>query len=117
MKATKLIEWFEAARYKARHGDVVIVSDASAPADGKEVPRGVVADGEATGHAHRVDRAVVRQVVGDLMQRVIVVGKLGKGERATLDHEEHARRALPSGKFRTGIQQQYSPEGWSSVQD
>lgn len=116
MKAKKLIEWFERASFKARHGDVVIVRDTAAPTNGADA-KGVVADGEATGHAHRVDRAKVLKMVDDLVQRVVVVGKLGKGERATLDHEEHTKHPLPSGKFRTGIQQQYSPEGWSRVID
>jgi len=112
MNAKQLIEWFESASFKARHGDVVIVADNNVE-PGKQVPRGVVADGEATGHAHRVSQAKVHQVVGDMIQRAIVVSRLS----APIDHEEHTKNPIPRGKHRAGIQRQYSPLGWSRVID
>lgn len=112
MNATQLIQWFESAKFKARHGDVVIVEDRLARKTGKDA-QGVVAEGELTGHAHRVDKAMVLRVVDDLVQRTIVV----PGEEARISHEEHADGVLPHGRLRSGIQEQYSPDGWARVED
>ena len=112
MTPKQLFKWFDGAPFKARHGDVVIIRDDAAPKDGKDA-KGVVAEGEATGHAHRVSRAKVKTVIGDMLQRVVTVAK-GTG---LLSHEEHKTNALPKGTYRTGIQQQESPEGWTRVID
>jgi hypothetical protein len=112
MNAKQLIKWFEGAPFKARHGDVVIVAD-EAIEPGKQIQRGVVADGEATGHQHRVSRAKVHSIVGDMIQRAIVVSRLS----APIDHEEHKANPIPKGKHRASIQRQYSPLGWARVID
>lgn len=112
MKAKDLIKWFESAPFKARHGDVVIVRDEAAPIDGNDA-KGVVAEGEATGHAHRVSRAKVKTVIGDMLQRVMTVGRAS----GLISHEEHKTNPIPKGTYRTGIQQQESPEGWTRVVD
>jgi hypothetical protein len=36
---------------------------------------------------------------------------------AKISHEEHKTNVLPLGKHRTGIQKQYSPDGWRQVYD
>lgn len=114
MNAKDVIKMFEGAKFRARHGDVVIVSDPNAPTGGADA-KGLVADGEATGHAHRVDKAKVLRVVDDLIQRTIVVPARAK---AKIDHEEHKASALPPGTLRSGIQKQYDPDGaWSPVVD
>jgi hypothetical protein len=116
MKAKEVIHLFKKSDFKGRHGDVVIVRDDSAPTEGKKDARGVVAEGEATGHAHRVDRAKVLRVVDDLVQRTVVVPFRAKSP-AKISHEEHTTQVIPPGKHRTGIQRQYSPDGWRQVQD
>lgn len=113
MKAKEVIELFAVAPFKARHGDVVIVRDDAAPV-GNVNMKGVIADGEATGHAHRVSRAKVLAEVNNLIERTVVVGNVV----AKLSHEEHKTSPLPPmGKYRTGIQKQYSPAGWTRVID
>lgn len=113
MKANEVIKLFESTPFKARHGDVVLVRDDSAPVQSKDM-NGVIADGEATGHAHRVSRAKVLADVNNLIERTVVVGNVV----AKLSHEEHKSRSLPkNGRYRTGIQKQYSPQGWTRVVD
>lgn len=113
MKAKEVIKMFQNATLKGRHGDVVIVHDPAVPTDGDECNDRCVAYGEVTGHAHRVSEAQVVKLLNDTVQRAIIVSK-GK---AKISHEEHMDAALPKGKYRSGIQQQYSPDGWSRVQD
>lgn len=112
MTPKQLMKWFDGAAFKARHGDVVLVRDDAAPTDGKDA-KGIVAEGEATGHAHRVSRAKAKLVVDNLLERVVIVAR-GTG---LISHEEHKTNPLPVGKYRTGIQQQESPEGWTRVID
>jgi len=111
MKTAEVIKMFETATFKARHGDVVIVSDPNAPVGDVDM-KGVLANGEATGHAHRVTKAKVLATVTNLIQRTLIVGKL-----THVDHEEHKKNPIPVGKHRSGIQRQYSPMGWSRVID
>jgi hypothetical protein len=111
MNAKTVIKLFSATPFKGRHGDVVIVRDESVESDGKD-KSGVLADGEATGHAHRVSRAVVQGVVNSLVQRAITVKRAEK-----VDHEEHVASPLPKGTYRSGIQAQWTPEGLKRVID
>lgn len=111
MNAKDIIKLFQEAPFKGRHGDVVIVRDDTVQGDGVSKNR-VLADGEATGHAHRVSRAEVMGVVNSLVQRAITVKRADK-----VDHEEHKASALPKGKYRSGIQAQWTPEGLKRVID
>lgn len=111
MDAKSIIKLFEEAPFKGRHGDVVIVRDDAVESDGVSTNR-VLADGEATGHAHRVSRAEVTRVVNSLVQRAITVKRADK-----VDHEEHKASPLPKGKYRSGIQAQYTPAGLKRVID
>lgn len=110
--ATEVIKAFEGAVFKARHGDVVVIR-CDSPGELGEDAKGVVAAGEATGHFHKVSRAKVNSVINDMLQRVVVVNQ----SVAKLTHQEHKTIALPRGEYRTGIQRQYSPLGWSRVID
>lgn len=110
MQAKEIVKLFQ-AEDKFRHGDVVIVRDDAVKGDGKDM-RGVLADGEVTGHAHRVSRAHVQGVVNSLVQRAITVKKVDK-----VDHEEHVASPLPKGTFRSGVQAQWTPEGLKPVVD
>lgn len=114
MKASEVINMFKNSSMLARHGDVVLVK---VPTPNVETldddPRGVVADGEATGHAHRVvSKAKVAKIKGEVDQMLIKA--FGK---TYIDHEEHAKGELKRGTYITGIQRQYNPEGWSKVVD
>jgi len=112
MKPKEIIALFKNSEIKARHGDVIIVSDPAAPIDGKECPDRALAYGEVTGHSHALTRGKVLTVVNNLVQRTLIVGKLAK-----VDHEEHKASPLPKGTFRSGVQAQWTPEGLRRVQD
>ncbi len=91
-----------------RHGDVFIERVESIP-DGLEKARlAVLAEGELTGHAHRIQ---------ELGAAVFFHGT-ADGERyfevtipsATLVHEEHGPISLSRGNYRSWIQREYHPE-------
>jgi hypothetical protein len=119
MKAKDVIKMFEQAAFKGRHGDVVIVQDATAEAGDKLPP--VLAEGEVTGHAHRVapasakrKRPEVLRVADEATQRLL---RIAKGAVAKVDHEEHTEKRVPAGQHRIGIQAQWTPEGLRRVVD
>jgi len=103
-----------------RHGDVVLTTDAVIPVGAKEIkPRAVagkvghiLAEGEVTGHAHRIDPEC----------EVTMYEKDGKTylsvkEEAPLTHEEHHTIDLPAGDYSWQIQREYEPDGWREVAD
>ena len=71
-----------------------------------------VAEGEATGHAHRVDldaattepgaRAEVYELFGE---RFLIV----TGGAVTLTHEEHGSQVVSPGRYRVDIVKEYDP--------
>lgn len=102
-----------------RHGDVLLdkVNDSAKGLQRVKLSaRGIVlAEGEATGHAHRIDggAAVLYELPGnDNAVRLLVVRRT-----VNLVHEEHGRIELPPGKYRVRIKRAYSPDGWTRVVD
>ena len=94
-----------------RHGDVYLEQVATPSHQGR-IPRtsNILAEGEATGHAHRVTGdALLYELDGALYLRT--------GGDTALVHEEHARIPLPTGTFRVTLQRQWSPKGWHRVAD
>lgn len=109
MNLEQVIEMFENAKFKARHGDVVLVRTKENIETDIDM-NGVVAEGEATGHAHKVlTGAEVKKVKDEINQMIIRVTK-----ETHLQHEEHDDGPLAKGNYLTGIQKQY---GWKSVVD
>lgn len=101
-----------------RHGDVVL-EKIEPPPRGKKVARharGVVlAEGEATGHAHVIqsrDVQLYESPENDNGVRLLRVKR-----PAVLRHEEHGPITLPEGWYRVRIKRQYSPDGWTQVTD
>lgn len=100
-----------------RQGDVLIEKISTVPSDTEKVEcdqRGVVlAEGEATGHAHTIDRSAVGSVVadadGDLYFDV--------QSDVTIDHQEHDSIPLPPGQYRSQRQREYSPQQIVRVAD
>ena len=95
-----------------RHGDVILKptrEDLSffAKKEGK-----VLAEGEVTGHAHRITegQAELYERDGTLYMRVI-------SPTAALTHEEHHRIDVPKGDYEIRIQREYEPDGWRYVAD
>lgn len=97
-----------------RQGDVLIRRIGSLPKQ-KSQPRltGILAYGEVTGHAHKVEdltRAEVLEVGAGLYLRV--------GEEGVrIVHEEHAPINLPPGSYEVEIQREYSPAEIRNVAD
>lgn len=111
MKATDIVNMFERASFKGRHGDVVIVNAGKCATEGTRT--NVLAEGEATGHAHRIDSARAKRVADAVTQRLLTIAK----KSVTLDHEEHKAQQIPKGTYRSGIQAQWTPEGLRRVAD
>jgi hypothetical protein len=96
-----------------RHGDVFIAAV-------KGIPRGAVrragtllAEGEATGHSHRIERPETVELYergGLLYLRVVA-------ESAQVIHQEHCPITLPRGTYRVWQQREYSPREIRTVRD
>lgn len=78
-----------------QHGDVTI-KPARIPAKAQKVESRILAEGEATGHAHRVTGDAELLRLGDrLFLRVL-------GGDVRVVHEEHAEISIPPGDYRIG---------------
>lgn len=93
-----------------RQGDVILlpVKEIS----GQPLPHLTLAEGEVTGHAHRISegQAELYEQGGILYLRVL-------SEVALLSHEEHKPIQLPKGSWMVRIQREYEPQGWRYVRD
>src|SRR5262249_41876471 len=69
-----------------RHGDVFIQTCDAIPTAARRLPHNILAKGEATGHAHRI----VERDAASLWQADDVLYLEVSGQRATIEHEEHA---------------------------
>ena len=95
-----------------RHGDVMIEKVRSLPSKKRKLPHTILANGEITGHSHRVDHsgASLYESPGGLFLHVTA-------KQATVSHEEHDSIALPKGYYRVWRQREYSPEEIRVIRD
>jgi hypothetical protein len=104
---------FSVVATQYRHGDVFLLKVKGIPAGAKEIQRDrvVLAEGEVTGHAHRIDAptVVLWEVEG---QRYVTVP-----EGASLTHEEHGVIPLEPGDYLARIQRVYAPDEVRNVAD
>jgi hypothetical protein len=72
----------------------------------------ILAEGEVTGHKHRISegQAELYDRDGILYLKVL-------SETAILSHEEHKAIAIPQDNWMIRIQREYEPEGWRYVTD
>jgi hypothetical protein len=93
-----------------RQGDVILQPIEQIV--GKQLSHLTLAEGEVTGHKHRISdgEAELYERDGTLYLRVL-------SPMATLTHEEHKAVAIPQGNWMVQIQRQYEPEGWRYVAD
>jgi hypothetical protein len=93
-----------------RQGDVILLPVQQV--DGQKLPHLTLAEGEVTGHKHRISQgqAELLQKDGNLYLRVL-------SETALLIHEEHQAIPIPQGNWIVKIQREYEPEGWRYVAD
>ena len=89
-----------------RQGDIFIESVSSIPPGAVKQPDLVLAEGEATGHRHRVDNACCSADLfehgGQLYLNVLT-------DEATVVHDEHDTILLSRGKYRVWRQREYDP--------
>ena len=87
-----------------QQGDVLLFSEVIGPKTLRSRLDGVLATGEATGHAHRLaeatDGLLYEAEDGTLYLRVGAKG-------ATITHEEHRPITVPPGDYRVGRVQEY----------
>ncbi len=96
-----------------RHGDVMIAVVAALPEQALPRPGAILARGEITGHAHRIEApgtADLWEVNGELYLNVTA-------DVAHVVHEEHRPIALPRGIYRVWMQREYTPQAIRSVSD
>lgn len=91
-----------------RQGDVLIVAVSKIPADAREVPRSkrgvVLAEGEVTGHAHRIPSRSAKLYRTEMDARFMRVTA-----PVALNHEEHSTVKIPPGNYRVTIHTEYQP--------
>jgi hypothetical protein len=96
-----------------RHGDVMIASTESIPAIAKLRPDVILARGEITGHAHRIESpssAELWELDGQLYIKVVA-------DSARIVHEEHKPITLARGLYRVWQQREYTPQKIRPVYD
>ncbi len=93
-----------------RQGDVIVlpVEELS----GQKLPHLTLAEGEVTGHKHRISEGLAElyEKDGTFYLRVL-------SDTATLTHEEHRAIEIPQGNWTIRIQREYEPQGWRYVAD
>jgi hypothetical protein len=88
-----------------RQGDVFIETTDSIPPRAERQPHVVLADGELTGHRHRVaspQSATLYRHAGEMFLDVLT-------DEAAIVHEEHGTIRLPRGAYRVWRQREYVP--------
>ena len=90
-----------------RQGDVFIIPiKEQVNTAMRSARRSVLAEGEVTGHAHRVGDPKTADVftsAGEMFLDVVAA-------ESTITHEEHGPITLPKGLYKVRIQREYSPE-------
>ena len=96
-----------------RHGDVLVGAIGQISPGAKKRPHLVLAEGEMTGHSHRIAEpgsAVLLEAGSQVFLRVLA-------DTATLIHQEHGPISLSKGEYRVWQQREYSPREIRVVRD
>lgn len=96
-----------------RHGDVLIKQIPHLPSNAQKLVGATLAQGEVTGHSHRLQQVDAVQLWGHGNQLFLEV----KASSATLIHEEHRAIELPYGFYRVWKQREYRPDAYVEVMD
>lgn len=96
-----------------RHGDVLLRQVSHLPSGAQKRPGTTLAEGELTGHSHRLQQVDAVQLWEQGNQLFLEV----KAASATLVHEEHQAIALPQGFYRVWRQREYRPDAYVEVMD
>jgi hypothetical protein len=93
-----------------RQGDIFFQPIESIPDGATAIPTGIIVQGAATGHAHRIVDGELLKSGDDMFIR--------SDGKARLEHPEHAPPIdLPTGTWRVIRQKEYTPEGLRNVED
>ena len=97
-----------------RQGDIFFIKVDEIPDNAEVDPKGVIAEGEVTGHQHKIKPGSKSEllVVNDSM----FVNSLEK-EYTEIIHPEHNTIHLSPGKWSVTRQQENTPFGWRQVAD
>lgn len=103
-----------------RQGDVILIPVADLPAHTTAVARDrrgrlVLAEGEATGHAHAILNQDCELVTADGAAELYLL--VHGSDPVDLLHEEHATIQVPPGRYERRILREYSPEATRPVYD
>lgn len=99
-----------------RQGDIFFFPMPSAPkCPGKPVPSGIVATGEATGHAHKLIIGPGITLFDDDQGTMWI--RVEEGKQGLVKHQEHRPIALPAGDWLVRRQREYTPEAIRAVRD
>jgi hypothetical protein len=94
-----------------RQGDVLLIPTSETVKDTK-LPHLTLAEGEVTGHRHRIS-----QGEAELYEHAEMLYLKVLSSTALLTHEEHQPVSIPQGDWMVRIQRVYEPEGWRYVAD
>ena len=96
-----------------RQGDILISTVEAVPRGAVRRGDGVIAEGELTGHSHRIENTAGAELLehrGALYLRVLA-------EKARVVHQEHGPITLPRGAYAVWRQREYTPESIRPVHD
>jgi len=99
-----------------RQGDVLVVEVSEIPDNKKKIERDdkgrlILAEGEATGHAHAIHASHAKMYAAGIGMFLILK------KAAELLHEEHGKIDLPPGKYQVIRQREYDPVRERLVRD
>lgn len=96
-----------------RHGDVLLAPAKKVPGSAKRLPHLVLAQGELTGHSHRLEPSTAAELYQDGATMFLNV----TATPARLVHPEHSTIELPVGLYRVWRQREYSPQAIRIIRD
>lgn len=96
-----------------RHGDLLVAAVREIPDGARQLSHLTLAEGEMTGHSHRIAEASQATLYSYDSQLYLEVSPAG----ATLVHQEHGPIVLPAGTYRAWKQREYSPREIRFVRD
>ena len=93
-----------------RQGDVILIPVQQV--EGKKLGHLTLAEGEVTGHIHRISQGEAQLYTDDSQLYLSIFST-----KAVLSHEEHDSVRISQGNWIVRIQREYEPEGWRYVAD
>ena len=96
-----------------RQGDIFIAAAPAVPKGARPQPHCVLAEGEVTGHSHRVAERGAARLYADSASLYLEV----LADSARVVHDEHGPITLPRGVYRVWRQREYTPQAIRFVGD